>query len=748
MQTRMSRVEVIGPRWQYGRVLEELQSWGKLHIDDMFGEDGVPTRRMQLESREEEEKVSRKELQKLLTDLINLAPSQMQAGTLQKAKECTWMPLEEALSYTKNLLSELQPLLRRKKAIADELSVLKEYGLQVSILLPTLPQRFPRGWEFIGVIIRSEQKDVLIPLKNELEKITKSGCCILTTALKGGKMVAMVGFVKKYGEHVRELLQSKDINELQVPPDLKDMPLHEAFKVMDERLKKLPGEAEAVESEIRNFFQRHILTIRVLEIANLNRLSLLEVTNQFTQTRYTFLIQGWLPRNELKSLRKFISSRFNGNIVVNELQLPEGKEDRAPVKLKNPRPFTVFERLVSFFSLPQYGTVDPTPHMAFFFPLFFGFVMGDVGYGLVLAAMGGGLFAAFRRRHTLLADLGLITIVLGAVSAGFGAVYGEFFGVQPWFHPLIPSLARGHLHHENSKVVMNYLLLSLAFGVVQVVLGIILGIYNCIVTRHIRHALEGVAKLGVLAGAIILTGRLTHFLPLLFLYVGGGVLVASIPAWGLLGGGLALIEITALFTNILSYIRLMALGMASVAFAIIASSFKEQAGNPFVGLGIFIGTHTLNLLLHIFTPTIQALRLHYVEFFPKFFHPGGRPYEPFTKAERRQEVMTLLIAAVGFLLALFPDCLAYAQGTLETMEVPSLPEAAKPLGERNKALAAAIAVGIAALGTGFAQGKIGAAGVGSITEKPGLLPTILVLMVIPETLIILGFVIAIMILFR
>jgi V/A-type H+-transporting ATPase subunit I len=745
----MSRVEIVGPRRKYGHVLEELQSWGRLHIDDMREGESTPVHRMQLGSQEEEEKVCRKELQKFLDALYSNVPARLDSPFLGEAKEQALMPPKEALAYARDLLSQLNPLLQGRKILADELSVLKEYELLISVLLPSLPQRFPRGWGFMGVIIRREQEGILVPLRNELQKITGPGYCVLSSVLKGGNIVALIGCVKRHEEEVRKLLQSKDVNELQVPSDLKGLPFHEVFGTIEERLRSLPQELEVVEFEIQRLFQKHVLTLRALDEANHDRLSQLEVTQQFAQTRYTFLLHGWLPVKELKNLRKFVASRFDGQIVVNELLIPKGKEDRIPVKLRNPRPFTVFERLVSFFSLPQYGTVDPTPHLAFFFPLFFGFIMGDVGYGLVLSAIGGGLFVGFRKRHTLMADLGLITILLGVISAGFGAAYGEFFGVQPWFPPLVPALARGHLHHGNNQIVMNYLLLSLAFGVVQVSFGIILGIYTCFRTRHIRHALEGVAKLGVLAGVLILIGRFTHLLPNLFLFIGGGILGASLPAWGLLGGGLALMEITALFTNILSYIRLMAIGMATVAFAIIASSFKEQIGNPFLGLGIFIGVHTLNLLLHVFAPTIQVLRLHYVEFFPKFFYPGGRPYEPFMKAERRQEVMmTLLLAVVGLVLAFFTDTLAYAQGALETMDVPVEAEATKPLGELHKALAAAIAVGITALATAFAQARIGAAGIGSMTEKPGLLPSILVLMVIPETMIILGFVVAIMILFR
>jgi len=446
-------------------------------------------------------------------------------------------------------------------------------------------------------------------------------------------VAVLIGYRQVYTEEVKGLLASKGVAEIRPPEALKGIPFQEALRIIKHRLQGLPSELKEIDLKIKEFFLRNIPTALALRDTNKDRLSQLEVTSRMAQTKYAFLIEGWLPSKEFRRLQDLLQKEFGGEVVTNRLPIQDGME--APVRLRNPRPFTIFEDLVGFFSLPKYGTIDPTPHMSFFFPIFFGFILGDIGYGLILVAMGIGLFLGFRKNQ-LLADVGLITIIFGLISALFGAVYGECFGIRTWLHPLIPQLARGHLHMEHSsEVVMNYLGLSLAFGVLHIVLGLILGIYNSFRMHHLRHVLEGVAKLFTLVGAFLLLGRYSGFLPPLFLYVGGGVLVASLIGWGVAGGLLSLIEVTSLFTNILSYTRLMALGMASVAFTLLADVFQAQLKNVFLATGVVVVVHFSNLVLHIFAPTIQCLRLHYVEFFSKFFAPGGRAYEPFQKTERR-----------------------------------------------------------------------------------------------------------------
>jgi V/A-type H+-transporting ATPase subunit I len=636
----MSKVEIIGSKNYYQETMDRLHSWGKLHIEDVVGLDPREThafRRPELSSPQQKERLMREELKKLLSDITLHIPKEAVPLKPQKMKklvreEIEKMPPEEALSQVKNLISSLHSLLQRQKQIQDELSVLKEYHSLVEALLPVLPKELKKGWEFEGIILDKIHKEVLPLLRGELKRLTNSNYAIFPASMKADRIALIVGFKERYAQGVRDFLWNKGMNALQLPHDLKDKPFQEAFRSIQDKLTALPQELEDINSQLKIFFLENTPTILSLEAVNQDRLSQLQVFSNIAQTKYTFLIHGYVPSNEVSNLKKLLASDFNGSVIVHSIAVPREQEYRIPVRLSNPRPFTALERLVSFFALPRYGTIDPTPFVSIFFPIFFGFILGDVGYGLILMAMGVALYLIFRRRR-ILADTGFITIIIGACTIIFGLIYGEFFGERPWFHPLLPQLAR--CHTENSQVVMNYLVVSIAFGIIQVTLGIILGIYTCFKLHHHRHALEGFAKLFALLSIFVIVGKLMGLVPPICLYAGAGTLAISMGAWGYLGGFIAPLEITALLTNILSYARLMAIGMASVAFTMMADMFKSQVNNIILGVVLVIAIHTINMVLHIFTPTIQCLRLQFVEFFTKFFHPGGRAYQPFRKMERR-----------------------------------------------------------------------------------------------------------------
>jgi V/A-type H+/Na+-transporting ATPase subunit I len=192
-------------------------------------------------------------------------------------------------------------------------------------------------------------------------------------------------------------------------------------------------------------------------------------------------------------------------------------------------------------------------------------------------------------------------------------------------------LARGHA--EGAEVILNYLILAVSFGILHVLYGIVLGIIVSFRKKGIEKALEGIARIVILFGIIFIVCKLMHVLPSIFLLVGVLLLIISIPFLIYAGGLLAGLEISTLIGNILSYCRLMALGMGSVYIVFVGDELDDLIENAVLGKVVLVIVHAFNLMIHIAIPTVHALRLHYVEFFTKFFVHGGKPYVPLKKTE-------------------------------------------------------------------------------------------------------------------
>jgi V/A-type H+-transporting ATPase subunit I len=235
-------------------------------------------------------------------------------------------------------------------------------------------------------------------------------------------------------------------------------------------------------------------------------------------------------------------------------------------------------------------------------PIFFGMILGDVGYGALLLALSLGLLRRFRKG--VARDI-LIVLAMGSGwSIIFGLLYGEMFGALGeylgmhalWFDRASP---------EN---VAGLLVMTLVVGAVHVTLGLILGVWEIIgiLAKVLPESLMTPAIAGLIIG-IVLIGASLGWL---------GILMGPIEFIGLIG-------------NILSYLRIAAIGLASVYLARVANDLAGIVGNIFVGIILALLIHALNLVLGAFSPTIHSLRLHYVEFFRKFYEGGGNPYRPY-----------------------------------------------------------------------------------------------------------------------
>ncbi|MBI4437032.1 MAG: hypothetical protein HY590_06460, partial [Candidatus Omnitrophica bacterium] len=321
------------------------------------------------------------------------------------------------------------------------------------------------------------------------------------------------------------------------------------------------------------------------------------------------------------------------SVTLKELAHEKWEHEEIPVKLKNPKWLKPFEILVSLFPPPTYGTIDATPYVAFFFPLFFGLILGDIGYGVVLFLLTFFLRIKFKKNETV-RQISKVGFVCAASSIFFGFVFGEFFGTlgHGWLKPL---------WEDRLLITKELLILSILIGVVHVLFGLCLGMVVAFKEKSWHHFLEKIGFLLFFVGILFvvqmamapkgvslpLIGRLSPFASAL---TGGFVIMASFVLLFVSAGFQGAIESISIVSNILSYARIMAIGIASVAMAKVANELGAVAGG-FFGLLIALTLHTVNMALGIFDPTIQALRLNYVEFFTKFYKPGGREYLPFKK---------------------------------------------------------------------------------------------------------------------
>jgi V/A-type H+/Na+-transporting ATPase subunit I len=340
------------------------------------------------------------------------------------------------------------------------------------------------------------------------------------------------------------------------------------------------------------------------------------------------VIAGWTPSERVPELRFELERAAGGQLVVDEVPTPLAVEP--PVLMRNRKLARPFEFLVRFLDLPRSGSLDPTVLMALFLPLMVGVMVGDLVYGMLLLVIALVVRRRFAGDSPAVRDLSRVFVAGSVWAMIFGALFGEALGDVG--HKLgLPAL---WFYRGGADAVTPLLLFSLALGTAHVVLGQLLGLWQSASAHRRVELVNRVGSLLALAGVLALAGISAHRVPggmVAALLAGGGVAVGLVLLTigrGALGLVMGPLEFVGTLGNVLSYLRLAAVGLASTYLAMVANELSVIGP---IWLGVFVGMffHSLNLGLASFSPMIQALRLHYVEFFSKFYEGGGQPFRPF-----------------------------------------------------------------------------------------------------------------------
>ena len=326
--------------------------------------------------------------------------------------------------------------------------------------------------------------------------------------------------------------------------------------------------------------------------------------------------------------------------------MKEQEIEDVPILLNNSRWIQPFEGLVRMYSLPQYDELDPTPFMAPFYMVAFGMMVADFGYGLLLflaTFLGKKFFhlsKGLEQNLTLFQLCSIPTII-------WGLIYGNFFGFELSFQLL-----------SAQEDVNQILVLSIIFGYIQIMFGLALKFY--VLWKRKDQKLQAVFQAGswmvflisvvlLAAGMLLLPDSPLQTIGFIMIIaslgavVFGGSLEGKTLA-GKIGSGLyGLMDVTNYVGDMISFTRLMALGVAggSIASAFnLIISYLPIAARFTVGILLFVALHALNIFLSYLSAYVHGIRLQYLEYFGKFFTGGGRAFVPFKTDEKYVEVIS------------------------------------------------------------------------------------------------------------
>lgn len=525
---------------------------------------------------------------------------------------------------TAAICDEVSAAAARKRRTEEELGRLRVYRRMFEEFKPLVDiVASIRAVEVSGFILREKAAEAETALEKALTAVTGGGHAIFRGATGEGYAALLLIYPAALRLRIQNDVFARmagRIHTMNIPAEYERTTFADTLAGLFEREALAEAGVEQATLELREYAVRCSALLKTAEKGLDWAIKRLRVRNFLARSERTFWISGWIPREKREELESRIREKFGGAMLVMTAEPHPDEYDEVPVLLRNGRWAKPFERLLQFFPPPVYGSVDPTVMMMVFFPLFFGLILGDVGYALIIFVMA--LFFRMRRAEVpLWNDVTTIMMFCGVSVFSFGVLYGEFFGKLWGGIGLPPPL------FDRKHDIMATEIAVLALGGIHLTLGNLVGGAMLAVKRHFRRAAVNFLDAFTIWAVAYVAFLLITKRPLALEHAAliAAPMLLKIGA----GGAKELMEIPKLASNILSYSRLMALGLASIMLADVADDFYTMSGGMIWGIFAAVALHLVNFALGVLSPAIQSLRLHYVEFFNQFYKMGNRRYEPF-----------------------------------------------------------------------------------------------------------------------
>ncbi len=439
---------------------------------------------------------------------------------------------------------------------------------------------------------------------------------------KSGKNQELVLLVYDKKANVDDLLKGIKLNELDLSAKYLEGSPAEVLKALSSRRKTNDRRLSVIAARLagisKSSYSRLSNLREMLEI----ELSRSEVSGGFKRTDNTFVVEGWVQKERVEELKVRIANVTRKKAYIEEL---EGDE-LAPTVTKRPKFLQPFDYMVSFYSVQRSDEIDPTWIFILLFPIFYGLMVTDVGYGFASL-----LLATYITKKTdpdgLMYNAAKIWQLNSFAAMFFGILSNQYFGFQLGYST--------PFSFDWLKNTPEIIAISVLFGVLQVVIGLVIGIINSYNHGHKKMAYARFTSiLVVLLGTVAVSGAFFGAFNSTITDISAAIAAVSLILTIVFSGSEAT-EVTNLITHPLSYARLMGFGLGSVIIAFLI----DMAFTPHMSSGIlvftlylviFIALHFLNMVLSIFEGIVQGIRLNFVEFFSKFYIGNGVKFRPFS----------------------------------------------------------------------------------------------------------------------